>query len=307
MKRLSSVFGLIAFSVLLSCGVQRCESVVVSESKFGVIQSMTVSGLVAALRDPSYQRVIVCIELGTRNDKSAIASLRDVLIDSSLDVRVAAGDALLKLGDTTGVPALKDALASSSATQATLAAAALARNGDYAGVEIAKSHLADESTLIRVCSLTAVGLCPDDNVAYAALQAGLVDKSNNVQGMAIWLLSKRKSTRSVELLASHLSSPDCLRRRLVLQAIVDTQLCAAIPVLVDTLSDSDGGVRYFAAKLLNGLTGRKQPEMSLFRPENVQTAQTEWRAWWSVNKQNYPPGQKAKTPEPSPAMIPAIL
>lgn len=308
MQRLSYLIGFIAFSALFLGAIHSCDGVTGTDTQLAVVDNMSVPELVAALKNPKYNRSIICIELGGRNEKSAILPLREALTDTSLSVRVDAARALLMLGDTTGVQALKDALKCNSPKEATIAAATLARyGGDYTGVEVARLHLTDKSPGIRIYSLIAVGLCPKDDIAYPALQAGLGDKSESVRSQAIWLLSKRKSPRSVDLLSPLMSSPDSLCRLIVLQAIADTQVGAAIPVLIEVLSNTDEAMRCYAAGQLNRLTGRKQPDLSLDKAEKAQEANKEWRAWWSANKKDYPPEKKLKVPEPPPNVIPAIL
>jgi ferric-dicitrate binding protein FerR (iron transport regulator) len=65
----------------------------------------------------------------------------------------------------------------------------------------------------------------------------------------------------------------------------------SIPDLIDLLKDSDGEVRYQAArglKRLTHLTFGAEPEQWRNRSPQAQKAHQEWRAWWRENEYRYP-------------------
>ena len=246
-----------------------------------------------------YVRLFAADELGKRNDKSAIGPLKQALSDSWPEVRLVAAKSLLALGDNSGVAILRNMVSATSAKLATHAAAILAHIGDYSGIAVAKAHLNDKSSEVRGYALDAVAHSGDDDLAYSTLQAGLQDTDKYVRIKCIRFLGGRQNKRSVELLAPIASSSDARMRELAVRAIGWTHMWDGIPLLINALSDSDGGVHYTAGLWLERLTGQKKSFRSCL-DENQNGLAQEWRDWWEANKQNYPSGQKSTAPDPTP-------
>ncbi|MDO8588467.1 MAG: HEAT repeat domain-containing protein [Armatimonadota bacterium] len=312
MQRLICRIMFLSLLLLLTVVLTNCQAA--TRANVPLMTSMddkSVQELTTALSSAApYKRLLAAVELGNRKDKSAIVPLTTLLSDSSQQVRLAAGQALLNLGDRSGIETIKRLLSGGDVETATHAAGVLAMNGDYSGIEIAKSHLNDKSLMVRDYALDAVAASNDDDLAYSALQAGLKDSDQFIRFKAILRLGKRSNRRSIELLAPLMSSSDATVRRPAVRSIAETRLWDALPLLIKALLDSDSVVRYTAAMWLNQLTGQDKPTAPFIGNGGMDKAAAvaqEWRAWWSANKQNYPPDRKLKAPEPPPAwIIPAI-
>jgi len=242
-------------------------------------------------------RALAAQELGRRKHADALPQLKILLSDTVNRVRVESAAALLELGDKTGLPMLQGVLGSDAPADALCklrVAEILAKNGDDSGLALAKSKLREGSFVDRILALAALDASKDDDIAYAALQAGIADSSDSVRGAAINMLSQRPTKRSVSILSSQLSHPEPHTRIMVVIGLAKTRLKDALPSFIDALGDSDLDVRMGAATNLNLMTGLKRPVMAGRDPERAKEIEKEWREWWEANKDKPLPSEKKK-------------
>lgn len=239
-------------------------------------------------------------EIGRRKLVTANQSVRSLLTDPLLAVRVDAAEVLLGFGDESGLPTLKSILADKSATPATAlrAAGLLAKENDESGKVLALSQLSSPYFTNRSRALDVLKESKDADVAYSAMSIGLADSSSFVRMAAIRHLGEMATMRSLALLQQALTSTERVERSYAFEAIGRTRLWAGVPMLIGALGDAELGVRYVAASELRGLTGQTYDPRVLDKPESVRQLQKQWSEWWDANKAKHSDGEKSTLPAP---------
>lgn len=213
-------------------------------------------------RDASVQQV-AAHSAGIWRDRTAAASLRDLLASPSAGVRRAATEALGRIGDRDAVPGLL-----ASATSATEAASQ--HSIAYALIEIGDASataagLRAPAPQTRRAALVALDAMPGGGLQPATVIPLLESSDALVRETAWWIAARHPDWAGelagffdARLTASNLSSHE---RRDLLQKLTDFVDDAAIQRLLATMASRDGGgqVRTTALQIMASTRARELP------------------------------------------------
>jgi HEAT repeat protein len=207
-----------------------------------------VPGLLAALRDESWQVREAAAEALGEIGAPAVPGLLAALRDADWQVRRAAAAALREIGDAAAVPGLLAALGDADANVREAAAAALGEIGDAAAVPGLLAALGDADWRVRRAAAAALGEI-GDAAAVPGLLAALRDAEEDVRRAAAAALGQIGAPAVPGLLAALRDAEEDVRRAAA-AALGEIGDAAAVPGLLAALGDASWYVREAAAAAL---------------------------------------------------------
>jgi HEAT repeat protein len=206
-----------------------------------------VPGLLAALRDESWQVREAAAEALGEIGAPAVPGLLAALRDAEEDVREAAAKALEQIG-APAVPGLLAALRDAEEDVREAAAEALGEIGDAAVVPGLLAALGDADERVREAAAAALGQIGAP--AVPGLLAALRDESWQVRGAAAKALGEIGDAAAVPGLLAALGDAVWWVRQVAAKALGRIGDAAAVPGLLAALGDAVGCVRWVAAEAL---------------------------------------------------------
>jgi HEAT repeat protein len=207
-------------------------------------------GFVTALgSDRAELRMAAANALGRLGNAKTLPHLVDRLDDENPRVRARAARAIGKIGDPEGVPPLAKRLAAPNVDVRREVASALAAVGTDQAVEALVSRIDDESPQIRHVVVSAIGEVGDPRPLDALIEA-LRDENGVVRRTAVFSI--------IELLSSAPTEQSHQLRESVVERLRQTDDESVVGPLVDILENTtEAGPRRNAAWLLGRVAGEE--------------------------------------------------
>jgi HEAT repeat protein len=193
-----------------------------------------VPGLLAALRDESWQVREAAAEALGEIGAPAVPGLLAALRDADWQVRRAAAAALREIGDAAAVPGLLAALRDADWVVRREAAEALGEIGDAAAVPGLLAALRDADWVVRREAAEALG-----EIGDAAAVPGLLAALRDADWVAAEALGRIGDAAAVPGLLAALGDADADVRRAAAAALGEIGDAAAVPGLLAALRDAD--------------------------------------------------------------------
>jgi serine/threonine protein kinase/HEAT repeat protein len=175
--------------------------------------------------------------------------------------RLAAAEALARVGDEAGRPILKAILDTKDSPNRLIAAVTLVSLGDYSGFELIKERLADKDPETRRLAARGLGMI-GERATLEPLSGGLTDAEWRVRIAAavavlviVGLDPDLLAQDSVDWASTAILSEDWTTRRAAARVIGDMPEKHAVPLLAAAIADPDPKVRVVAARSAGRLRG----------------------------------------------------
>lgn len=214
--------------------------------------ALTAEALIAALeRREELVRLMAVKQLGEMKVKEAVDSITSILLDNleSVNVRLAAAEALLLMDNRSGVKLLREFLMDAEdmvrLESGRILCDAGVTDGAYGYLSVRNS----KTWVMRSSAFSVIAQCPEFAWDIAFLSSGLADENVYVRMQTIEVLAR----------AGNL---------------------AAVPFLIDALDDESENVRFAAANQLSLSTGHSFGFKQMAPESERQQAIVRWKAWW---------------------------
>ena len=238
----------------------------------------SVEPLIAVVKDwknrPADLRVVCVDILGRIKDKRAVPVIIDVLNEKRMTMRYNAARSLGDIGDKKAAPALIKLLGDDEWQVRFYAVEALGKIGDKSAAKpLANLLLTDSSEKVRFAAIEALAKL-DGRVEGKAVIEAFSDKDPKIRSYAIELSSSWMIKDAVPAISTMLKNDRSNKvRASCAYALGIYANYAAIPALIEALSDDYKDVRIYASDSLKKMSGQSYGD-------NKQ----EWKHWFELNK-----------------------
>ena len=206
-------------------------------------------------------RRFVINALISATDPSAIVVLSDAARQHDPTLRAAALKGLGRLGNRDAIPLLKMALAKGQVFDRVAAGESLLLMGDSSGVGVLRATLNDHSEgNARAMAAVALGYAHDP-ASVVLLRQSLTDQNVDVRIGAAAALTHYNDPGGIAYMKAAITDQDQVTRRHAAQLFDDMAFDAGRPILVKALASPDSDVQLAAVKTLGSVGGDPEDEL----------------------------------------------